>query len=167
MTSIEKLLVGAIVLIRLALLGWLNLLDYGVERYDEGFEAAIKIGKERHDADAEINRQTETDLRKQLGIKGTAALKKEKDHAQSLAAAQRRILTGSDSLRCPARPVRASSTAANRFAASGPTANDGGSELVPEAAADLVSIASDVERLVRQYDLVVERFEACRAVNAK
>jgi hypothetical protein len=167
MTSIEKLLIGAIVLIGLALLGWLNLLDYGVERYDEGFEAAIKIGKERRDADAEINRQTETDLRKQLGFKDAAALKKEKDHAQSLAAAQRRILTGTDSLRCPARPIPASSTTVDRSAAGGPTADDGGSELVPEAAADLVGIASDVERLVRQYDRVVERFEACREVNSK
>ena len=167
MTSIEKLLISAIVLIGLALLGWLNLLDYGVERYDEGFEAAIKVGKERRDADAEINRQTETDLRKQLGIKDTAALKKEKDHAQSLAAAQRRILTGTDSLRCPAKPIPVSSTTVDRSAAGGPTADEGGSELVPEAAADLVGIASDVERLVRQYDRVVERFEACRAVNSR
>jgi hypothetical protein len=167
MTSIEKLLVGAIVLIGLALLGWLNLLDYGVERYDEGFEAAIKIGMERRDADAEINRQIETDLRKQLGIKDTAALKKEKDHAQSLAAAQRRILTGTDSLRCPARPVPATATTSDRPTASGPAADDNGPEIVPEAAADLVGIASDVERLVRQYDRVVDRFEACRAMNAR
>jgi hypothetical protein len=167
MTSIEKLLVGAIVLIGLALFGWLNLLDYGVERYDEGFEAAIKIGKQRRDADAEINRQTETDLRTQLGIKDTAALKKEKDHALSLAAAQRRIFTGTDSLRCPARPVPATVTAVDRPAASGPAADDNGPELMPEAAADLVGIASDVERLVRQYGRVVERFEACRAMNSK
>ena len=167
MTSIEKLLIGAIVLIGLALLGWLNLLDYGVERYDEGVKAAIKIGKERRDADAEINRQTEIDLRAQLGIKDTVALKKEKDHALSLAAAQRRILTGTDSLRCPARPVPGTATTGDRPVASGPAADDDGPELVPEAAADLVGIASDVERLVRQYDRVVERFEACRAVNSK
>jgi len=167
MTSIEKLLTGAIVLIGLALFGWLNLLNYGVERYDEGFEAAIKIGKQRRDADAEINRQTETDLRAQLGIKDAAAFKKEKDHARSLAAAQRRIFTGTDSLRCPARPVPATGTTSDRPAASGSAPDDEGSELVPEAAADLVGIASDVERLVRQYDRVVERFEACRAVNSK
>jgi hypothetical protein len=167
MTSIEKLLVGAIVLIGLALLAWLNLLDYGVERYDEGFEAAIKIGKQRRDADAEINRQTEVDLRKQLGIKDTAALKKEKDYAQSLAAAQRRHLIGTDSLRCPARPVPVTATTSDRPAASGPAADGNGPEIVPEAAADLVGIASDVERLVRQYDRVVDRFEACRAVNAR
>jgi len=167
MTSIEKLLVGAIVLIGLALFGWLNLLDYGAKRYDEGFEAAIKVGKDRRDADAEINRQTEMDLRAQLGIKDAAAFKKEKDHAQSLAAAQRRILNGTDSLRCPARPVPASSTPVDRSAAIGPAADDEGPELMPEAAADLIGIASDVERLVRQYDRVVERFEACRAVNAR
>jgi hypothetical protein len=167
MTSIEKLLIGAIVLIGLALFSWLSLLDYGAERYDEGFEAAINIGKQRRDADAEINRQTEMDLRAQLGIKDAAALKKEKDHAQSLAAAQRRHLTGTDSLRCPARPVSTTTTAIDRSIASGPAADDEGPELVPEAAADLVGIASDVERLVRQYDRVVERFEACRAVNSK
>lgn len=167
MTKIEQLLVGAIVLIGLALFGWLNLLDYGVERYDEGFEAAIKIGKERRDADAEINRQTETDLRTQLGIKDTVALKKEKDYALSLAAAQRRHLTGTDRLRCPARPVSVAAATGDRSVASGPAADDGGPELVPEAAADLVGVASDVERLVRQYDRVVERFEACRAVNSK
>lgn len=167
MTKIEQLLMGAIVLIGLALFGWLNLLDYGVERYDEGFEAAIEIGKQQRDADAEINRQTEVDLRTQLGIKDTAALKKEKDYAQSLAAAQRRHLIGTDSLRCPTRPVPATATTGDRPAASGPAADHGGSELVPEAAADLIGIASDVERLVRQYDRVVERFEACRAVNSK
>lgn len=167
MTSIEKLLMGAIVLIGLALFGGLNLLDYGVKRYDEGFDAAIKIGMQRRDADAEINRQTEIDLRTQLGIKDTAALKKEKDHALSLAAAQRRILTGADSLRCPARPVPATSTTGDRSVASGPASDVAGSELVPEAAADLVGIASDVERVVRQYDRVVERFEACRAMNAR
>lgn len=167
MTKIEQLLVGTIVLIGLALFGWLNLLDYGVERYDEGFEAAIKIGKERRDADAEINRQTEIDLRTQLAIKDTAALKKEKEHALSLAAAQRRILTGTDRLRCPTRPVPVTATTGDRSVAGGPPADDGGSELVPEAAADLVGIASDVERLVRQYDRVVERFESCRAVNAR
>ena len=167
MTRIESLLMGAIVLIGLALFGWLNLLDYGVQRYDEGFEAAIKIGKQRRDADAEISRQTEVELRTQLGIKDTAALKKEKHHALSLAAAQRRILAGTDSLRCPARAVPVTATTGDRSVAGGPAADDDGSELVPEAAADLVGIASDVERLVRQYDRVVERFEACRAVNAR
>ena len=167
MTSIEKLLMSAIVLIGLALLGWLCLLDYGVERYDAGFAAAVEIGKQRRDADAEISRQTEIDLRAQLGAKDAAAFKKEKDHAQSLAAAQRRILTGTDSLRCPARPVPTTATSGDRSAASEPAAYDDGSQLVPEAAADLVGIASDVERLVRQYDRVVERFEACRAVNSK
>ena len=147
--------------------GWLNLLDYGVERYDEGFEAAIKIGKQRLDADAEISRQTEADLCTQLGIKDTAALKKEKDHSQTLAAAQRRILTGTGSLRCPARAVPVTATAGNRSVAGGSATDDDGSELVPETAADLVGIASDNERLVRQYDCVVERFEACRAVNSK
>jgi len=167
MTKIEQLLIGAIVLIGLALFGWLNLLDYGVKRYEDGFDAAIKIGKQRRDADAEINRQTEIDLRTQLGIKDTAALKKEKEHALSLAAAQRRILTGTDSLRCPARPVPATSTADDRSVAVGPASDAEGPELVPEAAADLVGIASDVERLVQQYDRVIQRFEACRAVNSK
>ena len=167
MTKIEQLLMGAIVLIGLALFGWLYLLDYGVKRYEDGFDAAIKIGKQRRDADAEINRQTEIDLRTQLGIKDTAALKKEKEHALSLAAAQRRVLTGTDSLRCPARPVPATSTAVDRSVAGGPASDAEGPELVPEAAADLVGIASDVERVVRQYDRIVERFEACRAVNAR
>jgi hypothetical protein len=38
---------------------------------------------------------------------------------------------------------------------------------VPEAAADLLGIAADVAGLVRRYDRLIQRFEACRAVNAK
>jgi hypothetical protein len=36
---------------------------------------------------------------------------------------------------------------------------------VPEAAADLLGIAADVAGLVRRYKCVVERFDACRALN--
>jgi hypothetical protein len=38
---------------------------------------------------------------------------------------------------------------------------------VPEVAADLLGIAADAAGLVRRYAEVVERFDACRAVNAK
>jgi hypothetical protein len=38
---------------------------------------------------------------------------------------------------------------------------------VPEVASDLLGVASDLARVVRQYDRITERFEACRALNAK
>lgn len=167
MTRIERILGASLVLAGLTLFAWFALLDYGAESYDEGFAAAIVVGKERRDADAEINRQIEIDLRSQLTIKDANAFKKEQYHAETIAATQRRMRTGTDSLHCPAGPVPSATTTDARPAAGELAPDPIGPQLVPEAAADLVGIASDVERLVRQYDRVVERFEACRAVNAK
>jgi hypothetical protein len=38
---------------------------------------------------------------------------------------------------------------------------------VPEAAADILGDGATVAGLVRKYDRLTERFEKCRAVNAK
>jgi len=38
---------------------------------------------------------------------------------------------------------------------------------VPEAAAEILGDAADVGRLVRRYERIVERFDACRAMNSK
>lgn len=57
--------------------------------------------------------------------------------------------------------------AGDRPAAGGPGADVEGPAIVPDAAADLLGDTAAIAGLVRRYDRVVERFEACRAVNAE
>jgi hypothetical protein len=170
-SSLQRLIVGAMSLV-LALMGTtLAVRNYGAAQYRAGQVAAISVAVAA--SVAEIKRQTaaarktESDLRAQLRAKDADAFKKEQEHAESLAAAQRRMLTRADSLRCPAGPVPDPATPSDRPATPGPGPDTEGPALVPEVAADLLGIAADFAGLVRRYDRVVERFDACRAVNEK
>ena len=171
MTALERLLM--VVLPALVLMGgaWLGLHHYGAERYDAGHDAgyaeAVDLGKKQRDRDAYLNQQTEDELRAMLAAKDADAHRKEQEYASNLEAAQRRVRAGTDRLRCPASPVQPSTAATDRPAAGGTPADGQGPDVVPETAADLLGIAADVAGLVRRYDQVVERFEACRAVNAR
>lgn len=167
MTAIERTLATLIVLAGLLVVGWLGLMHYGGTRYDAGYAAAVAEGKTARDAAAEINRITEADLRAQLYARDTAAHRKEQEHAQDLAVAQRRVRAGDDRLRCPAGTVPAGAAPGDRPAAAAPGADGSGPELVPEVAAEILADGADIARIVRQYDQVVDRFEACRAVNAR
>lgn len=168
MSSLERLLAGVLLLIALAVAGWFGIHHYGAEQYQAGYDAAVAAGKAQHDRDAEQARQIETDLRDQLSQHDAAANRKEQEYAKSLETAQRRMRTGTDSLHCPAaNPVPASAPASAGPAAAEPATDGQGPAIVPETAADLLGIAGDVAGLVSRYQQVVDRFDACRAVNAQ
>lgn len=167
MNALERLLVGAVVAVLLATGGWLGLQHYGAERYDAGYAAAVDVGKDERNSAAVANLAIESGLRAQLLDRDTAALRKEQEYASNLEAAQRRVRIGTDRLRCPARAVPGAAAAEDRPAAGDAPGDGQGPDIVPETAADLLGIAADVAGLVRRYDQVVERFEACRAVNAR
>jgi hypothetical protein len=170
-TALERLLVGAALAVLLATGAWLGVHHYGAERYDAGHEAgyaaAVDLGKKQRDRDAYLNQQAEDELRAMLAAKDADAHRKEQEYASNLEAAQRRVRAGVDRLRCPANPVQPGAAAEDRPAAGDASGDGQGQDVVPETAADLLGIAADVARLVRRYDQVVERFEACRAVNAR
>lgn len=166
MTALERF-AGAVLLLVAMLLGaWFGVRHYGAEQYQAGHSAAVAAGRAELDRQTAANRKTESDLRADLRAKDAAAFTKEKEYATNLAAAQRRMRAGDDRLRCPGA-VPAAAPASDRPAAGGPALDSGGPSIVPETAADLLGIAADVGGLVRRYERVVERFEACRAVNEK
>lgn len=168
MTALERLLVGVVLVVLLATGAWLERRHYGNERYQVGYDAAVAAGKEARDSAETAHLAIESGLRAQLLDRDTAALRKEQEYASNLADAQRRVRAGDDRLRCPAAsPVQPASAATDRPAAGAPAVDGGGPDLVPEAAADVLGYGAAVAGLVRRYDAVIERFEACRAVNAK
>ncbi|QOY96320.1 hypothetical protein IM543_11160 [Massilia sp. UMI-21] len=167
MTALERL-AGATMLLVITLLGaWFGLRHYGAERYQAGHDAAVAAGRAELDRQTAAYRKTEADLRAQLRDKDAVAFTKEKEYATNLEAAQRRVRAGVDRLRCPTGAVPGAAPAGDRPAAGGPQADSEGPSIVPETAADLLGIAADVGGLVRRYERVVERFEACQAVSAK
>lgn len=167
MTALERLLVGVAVAVMLAAGAWIGVHHYGAERYDAGYAAAVDVGNKQRDRAAYLNQQTEDELRALLAAKDADAYRKEQEYASNLADAQRRVRAGTDRLRCPTGSVPAAAAAEGRPAAAGTPVDGQGPEFVPDVAANLLGIAADVAGLVRRYDQVVERFEACRAVNAK
>jgi hypothetical protein len=167
MSALEKLVAGVLAAVVLAVAGALYVHHLGAEQYDAGYAAAVADGKATRDSEAAAALAIESGLRTKLAAQDLTAFQKEQAYASSLEAAQRRVRAGVDSLRCPAGPVPGAAAAGDRPAAGGSEPEAGGPRLVPEVAADLLGIASDVAGLVRRYERVVERFEACRAVNAK
>jgi hypothetical protein len=141
---------------------YLRAAEITFHRFDERCLVAVMLleGAER---DAVI----ENALAQVPRIRHAVPLRKEQEYATNLDAAQRRVRAGVESLLCPTSPVQPAPAAGDRPAAPEPATHGPGPAVVPEAAADLLSIAADVAGLVRRYDQVVERFEACRAVNAR
>jgi hypothetical protein len=166
MMRIKAMLSGLILLVGMLVLGALGIAHYGSVKYEAGYAAAVADGEARRQADAEIARQTETDLRNRLRAQDIAAHRKEQEHASTLQAAQRRVIAGADRLRCPARPVPASPAPEHRPAAGGTEADEAGPDLVPQAAADVLGYGSAIAGLVRRYERLEQRFEECRALNA-
>lgn len=168
MSPIERLLACTLVLIALATGAWLGLEHYGAAQYQAGHDAAVAAGEKLRQAAAERNRETETELRAELAELDAAAHRKEQEYATNLEAAQRRVRAGTDRLRCPAAsPVQPAAAPGDRPAAGGPQPDAERADLVPEAAADLLGIAADAAGLLRKFDRLEQRFEACRALNAK
>lgn len=167
MTALERVAIIAFTLAALLLGAVFGMKHYGTERYDAGYDAAVAVGKAQHDRDASVARKTETDLRAKLATQDADAQQKDQEHAQELADAQRRVLTRIDRLRCPASPVQPTAPAADRSASVVAPVDPGGPDLVPEAAADVLGYGAAIAGLVSRYERLTERFEECRAVNAK
>ena len=167
MTAFDRLAIIAIILAGLLFSALISLHHYGEKRYEAGYAAAIDSGKAQHDQDVVKYQKLESDIRVNDAKRDSESNQREIEHAQALADAQRRVRAGTDRLRCPASPVQPSAAPADRPASVGATTDGGGPDLVPEVATDLLGIASDVAGLVRRYDRLVERFDECRALNAK
>lgn len=165
--TLDRFLTGLAIAAALAVAGWFGLHHYGAERYQAGYNAAVEAGKAQHALDDAKYRKLESDQRAKDAARDAEATRKDQEHAQALADAQRRVRSGTDRLRCPASPVQPATAPGDRPAASTPAADGAGPDVVPEVAADLLGIAADAAGLVRRYAEVVERFDACRAVNAK
>jgi hypothetical protein len=163
---LEDFAVRVMLLIVLAIAGWFGLRHYGAGRYQDGYAAAVFSGKQQLDRETATNRESESDLRAQLATRDADAHKKEQEHAQAVEVAQRRVRTGTDRLRCPAGPVSVAAAPNDRPVATGSATDGKGSDLVPEVAAEVLGDGADVAGLVRRYERVVQRFEACRALNA-
>jgi hypothetical protein len=164
---VERLLVGLLISAVLAVAGLFGLHHYGKEHYDAGYAAAVAAGKAQHDRDAAAYQKLESDQRAQNAARDAEAYRKDQEHAQALADAQRRVRTGVDRLRCPASPVQPTAAPTDRPVAAVAPVDGTGPDLVPEAAADVLSYGAAIASLVSRYDRLVERFEECRAVNAK
>jgi len=167
MTIIHRVIAAALLALALLLAGWIGVRNYGIERWQAGFDKAVAVGKERRDLEAAVAQEREAALRAELREKDAAEFIKEKKHAASLEAAQRRVRAGDDRLRCPAGPVSAATPAVDRSIAGGPSVDGERQAIVPEVAAEILGDGADVAGLVRRYERVVQRFEACRALNAR
>jgi hypothetical protein len=166
-SALERL-TATVILVLILLLGgawWIH--HYGIDQHRAGYAAAVEAGKEARDSAETVHVAIESGLRAQLLDSDTSALRKEQEHATNLDAAQRRVRAGVDSLRCPAAsPVQPATAANDRPAAAGPAPDGQGAELVPDAAAEILGDAATIAGLVRKFDRLEQRFEACQAVNA-
>ncbi len=167
MSALDRLVANVLLGVLIVLGAWFGVRHYGAQQHQAGWDAAVAAGKEARDAAALATLAIESGLRARLLEQDTAAFTQERKHADSLEAAQRRVRAGDDRLRCPAGPVPGAAQAGDRPAADGTAADGEGPAIVPEVAAEVLGDAADVGRLVRRYERVVERFEACRAVNGK
>lgn len=167
MSSLERLLIGAVLLVLLLFGGALAVRSYGAEQRQAGWDAAVAAGKEAREAADLAALAIESGLRARLLEQDAAALNQERKHAESLETAQRRVRAGIDSLRCPAAgPIPSGAPAGDRPAAGGAAADGEGPVVVPEVAAEILGDGADVASLVRRYQRLIDRFEACRAVNS-
>lgn len=167
MSALHRLLCAVLAAVLLLIGAWFGVHHYGAEQRQAGYEAAVADGKEAREAAAIAALAIESGLRTRLLEQDTTALRKEQEHAESLEAAQRRVRAGVDRLRCPAGPVPVAAPAGGGSAATGATVDGEGPAIVPEIAAEILGDAADVAGIVRRYERIIERFEACRAVNAK
>jgi hypothetical protein len=165
--TLDRFLTGLVIAAALAVAGWFGLHHYGAERYQAGYNAAVDAGKAQHDRDDAKYRKLESDQRAKDAARDAEATRKDQENAQALADAQRRVRAGTDRLRCPASPVQPTAATATGPTASTPATDGAGPDVVPEVAADLLGYGAAIASLVSRYAEVVERFDECRAVNAK
>lgn len=130
-----------------------------------GYDAAVMAGEKQRTADAAAALAIERENRELFRIRDEQARQREDTYAQALDDAQRRMRAGTDRLRCPASTVQPAAAPADGPVASGAAADEPGTPVVPEVAGDILGLAGDTARLVRKYDDLTFRLEACRALN--
>lgn len=167
MSALERLLASIVALMVLSVAGWFGLQHYGTKHYDAGYAAAVEAGAKLRQAEADRHQREESDLRDKLAAADYQSFEKEQEYAANLANAQRRVLTGTDRLRChTASAAQRAAPAGDRSATAGPALDRQGAELVPDAAAALLGDGATVAGIVRKFDRLEQRFEECRAMNA-
>lgn len=165
--TLDRFLTGLVIAGVLVVAGWLGLHHYGAKRYQAGYNAAVDVGKAQHARDDAAYRKLESDQRTKNAARDVETQRKDQEHAQALADAQRRMRAGTDRLRCPTSPVQPTTAPGDRPVAGAPADDGSGPDLMPEAAADVLGYGAAIAGLVSRYAEVVERFDECRAVNAK
>lgn len=130
-----------------------------------GYDAAVTAGEKQRAADAAVALTTERALRAKLAARDAAEQQKDAEYAETLAAAQRRVRAGDDSLRIAINTIRATAAAPAGPTAAGPAPDGPGAAIVPEVAANILGLAADTGRLVRKYERLEERYDACVALN--
>lgn len=167
MTALDRLLCSVLGAVLLVIGCWFGVRHYGAAQHQAGYDAAVADGEEARKAAALAAVAIESGLRTRLLDQDTTAFRKEQEYATNLETAQRRMRAGDDRLRCPAWPVPDAAAAADRPATGGPSADREGPAIVSEVAAEILGDGADVAGLVRRYERVIQRFEACRAVNSR
>lgn len=163
--NIQALMLSALIGAGVITGGWLwHRHEVSVAR-QAGYYAAVAAGEKQRAADAAAALITERENRELFRIRDERARQREETYEQALEDAQRRIRTGADSLRIAVNTIRATAAPADRPAAGGPPVDEPGAAIVPEVAGDILGLAGDTARLVRKYERVVERLDACVALN--
>lgn len=165
MTALHRFALQAVLLVAAIAAGWLWHLSEVSAARKGGYSAAVAAGEKQRAIDAAAALTTERTLRAKLAARDAADIQKEQTHAETLAAAQRRMRAGDDSLRIAIKTIRATAAPADRPAAGGPAPDGPGESIVPAVAADILGLAADSGRLVRKYERLEARFDECRALN--
>lgn len=165
MSALERYAIGVLAGVVMLAGVWLWHLHEVSTARQAGYDAAVAAGEAQRAADAAVALANERALRTRLAERDAAAIQKESEYAQNLTAAHARIRSGADSLRIAVNTIRATAAPADRPVAGGPPVDEPGAAIVPTVAADILGLAADSARIVRKYDRLVERFDACRALN--
>lgn len=133
---------------------------------DRANNAAALAEQERQAKDA---REREEALRQQVRDAEIKAQQLEKTYEAKLDRHRLAALAGASGMRCPAAPARALDQAAVGAAPADPAAagqpvDQGGGELVPQAADAVLLVAADSARLVRKSNRLIDEYNRMRAV---
>jgi hypothetical protein len=165
-TALHRFALQVVLLVGAIAAGWLWHLSEVSTARKAGYSAAVAAGEKQRAIDADIALGRERNLRAKLAAADAAATTKETEHAETLAAAQRRVRAGTDVLRCPtANPIQHTAALADGPTTGGSSPDGPGTAVMPEVAGDILRLAADTGRVVRNYQRVVERLDACIALN--
>jgi len=129
-----------------------------------GYDRAVAEGLKQHAKDmAKAQEETES-LRAAMRDQDERRYQENQRHEAQIADLERRARAGAVRLFCPAAStVSATAASEDRPAAAG-RGTEEGQPLVPDAAADVLRIGAGIARDVRDYNDLLQRYEACRAI---